>query len=454
MNHFWRKPGKTLIYLLSLFMTIGLLCVPVYAEHGDETNPTGTGTQTETNTDGNNGDGTSGQTGGTDTQQLAAPADTRAASTPETRKGSITTLLQDNASENLKTYLAGNESKLTIEFYKIAPAMKDAVYASYTYPFADKFTVAGYDLGAYSGTAANTKYLKDIVTADWETLAQTLAAKVKDTADITADASAVYGQSKELDAGLYLVLARGTELTAKTDYFEELETETGSETGGTSSTLCTIMKTDEYIYYFTPVLLAIPSTNVETNTPEMQSSDGEWKFDNLKVYLKPTEKPFKGKLKITKEVEVLEDRLDNTTTHVITPMTAAFRITGWKSEQDMKDNKPSVYSNVASIRIPNGTPVILDNIPVGTYVKVEEMYTGAGYKLTSPGVVYKEITKPQQPDDSDIVTFSFVDTYDDKITKGYGIMNTFTADKNGKLQWKNDLTGTTVSASDRPQGGN
>ena len=51
------------------------------------------------------------------------------------------------------------------------------------------------------------------------------------------------------------------------------------------------MNGDGFTYYFTPVLVAVPSTNKKTDE-EMKSSDGEWVFD-LDVYLKPTEKPDK-----------------------------------------------------------------------------------------------------------------------------------------------------------------
>jgi len=444
MKPFWRKPAKTLITVLALFMTTGLLGSPVYAlENEDENKPADTD-QTVTDTENGNTDDASAQNGAGSSGQTGETAPVI-----ETTKGSVTTKLQTNASENLITYLAksGNSGKLTIELYKIAPAAKDPDYVTYTYPFDSAFTVPGYDLGKYSGTAAGTKYLKDIVATDWEYLAQTLAGKVKESTTISAKYTGTFGQKIEnMDAGLYLVLARGTELTDKNDYFKELEAETGTETE-TTSKLCTVMEAGEYIYYFTPVLVAVPSTNVKTDE-SMKTSDADWKF-NLDVYLKPTEKPFKGKLKITKEVEVLEDREDNTQVQTVTPMTAVFRITGWKSEQDMKDGKPSVYSNVASITIPNGTPVILDNIPIGTYVEVKEIYTGAGYKLTSAEKVYKEITKPTKEDESDIVTFAFTDTFDRRITKGYGVLNSFVKDKNGHVQWTNDIAGPSQS-SDQP----
>lgn len=159
-------------------------------------------------------------------------------------------------------------------------------------------------------------------------------------------------------------------------------------------------------------------------------------FD-VTVFLKPSSETRFGKLTINKQVQILEDRLND---KKITPMTAAFRITGWKD--DTKAEK--IYSNVASITVPDGNPVTIDRLPVGAYVEVEEIYTGAGYKLVDRTPESVIIPSPEDEEAAE-VSFTFTNTYRDELKKGYGVMNSFTkiADSGDKTwEWKNDLSGS------------
>ena len=442
MKHFWRKPGKTLIYVLSLFMTIGLLGIPVYAQ-GTENENTTTGNESNqpvTNTNGNDETNTvtNGQNQGTDTtggtgSQAATPL-----------SGSIKAAIPEAFTE-LTAYLAkqGNEGKLTIDIYQVATAAKDPNYDSYPFTAGTTFTIpTGKDLNKMGTKNTDGSFSPD--RSDWEELAQNFAKQVRDNPDIASTPyHIVYGSndnSEVVPYGLYLVLARGTDLTQKKQYFKELEPETTPSTtdtaGGTGSAqeapkpvLCTIMESDTKTFYFTPFLVAIPN-KAETITEDSKittADSGEWK-PNVTVYLKPSPKPLYGNLKIVKTVTTQENRIK------VTPMTAVFRITG----KDAENN--TIYSNVASITIPSEEYVILEHIPVGTVITVEEVYTGAGYiKTDGPTPETVTIQKPTSPNedpatDEKTVTVSFEDTYHDELKKGYGIMNIFTK-TDGEQAW-------------------
>lgn len=407
MIHFRNKPARTLIPLLALFMTAGLLGSPVYAE----------GTEVENNPSG-------AQPAPTETDTVEAlPAN-----------GHITPKLPLEPPADLEK----NKGDLTVDVYMISEAVKDPNNRIYTYPAADGYAVAGYDLSRYKGTEADTVYLNTMNREKWEAFTQEIAKIVRDstTAEATysGDVDAVIPTSGTgLKPGLYLVLAHGKDVE-KSEYFEEMDVEDASETEP-AKILTTTFTTPGNKYYFRPVVVAVPSTNTDTSQ-EMSTDSGDWVFD-LDVYLKPEVKSQFGKLTINKEVTILEDRLND---KKITPMTAAFRITGWKD--DTKAEK--IYSNVASITVPDGNPVTIDRLPVGAYVEVEEIYTGAGYKLVDRTPESVIIPSPEDEEAAE-VSFTFTNTYRDELKKGYGVMNSFTkiADSGDKTwEWKNDLSGS------------
>ena len=430
MIHFWRKPGKTLIYLLSLFMMAGLLGTPVYAQPGEGDNTTGTDQTAENTGNGNTGESMdqtgNGVTGG------VIPGDNAITD------GKITVKLQDGAPEALKAYLAEHPDELIIDVYKVEDAKKDTKFDTYTYTPVEGFAVDGFDLSTYDG-------LKQFTAEKWEELTEKLAEKVVGKT-ISHDTATYNVQKKDLHHGIYLILAHGN----LDPYYETRtttipSTEEGKPDKVVTETL-TIFETDTNRYFFKPVLVAVPSTNEKTDE-EMKTSDGPWKFE-LDVYLKPEEAPLYGSLTINKKIVTLNNRpIDE---KWITPVTVVFRINGWKDEK--KTGEP-FYSNYASITIPNGTPVTVEHIPVGTYVEVEEEYTGAGYTrvLDGEGPILTAVI-PAPDAGTPQVTFTFKDTYNDELKKGYGIMNTFTKTDADNWSWKNDV-GQNSSGTNPAEGG-
>ena len=397
MKHFWRKPEKTLIYVLSLFMVTGLLGIPVYAQ----------GTEGENNTEGENTQDTNTEAG-------------------DPANGHITVNLPKDAPEDL----VGNENLIT-DFYLVATSVKESQYDSYTYTPEESFKNSKYDVSTYEG-------LSQMDQEKWEDYAQEAAKIVRNNTVTAVKEGAVIGvkEPQDLTPGIYLVLAHDKNAATKAEYFDETTVDDGSDTDTTApkKMVVTTFNTEANQYYFRPILISIPYK--ETETEPATTDAGEWIYD-VEVFLKPSFESRYGKLTINKQVQVLEDRLND---KKITPMTAVFKITGWSDKT--KTNK--VYSNVASITVPDGKPVTLDRLPVGAYVEVEEIYTGAGYKLVDSSPASVIIPSPDDKEAAE-VSFTFTNTYNDELKKGYGVMNSFTKAEDS-WTWKNDLNGGSSAA--------
>lgn len=450
MKPFWRKPAKTLITVLALFVTTGLLGSPVYAlENEDENKPADNSQPAE-----NTGNETLNETQEEDIDSIE-PGDTGI------QPGHITALLQtgEGAPAELLAYLENHSSELKIDAYRVAIAKPDKPYDSYVYPAVSPFNVPGIDLSTYDE-------LKKMDSAKkWEDFSQKLTAIVKEKKP--AAYQLTYNRkSEDLDHGLYLILAHGD----MSDYFvsEEVSDSTPEDPTHKTTKLFTVFDTDTHRYMFTPILIAVPNTEGDNLTPTTTDKT-PWILD-LNVYLKPEEKPLYGNLKINKILDPLDDRMDN---GKVTPMTAVFTITGWKTDAEGKKTGNPAYHNVASITVPNATSVIVEHIPVGTWIEVTETYTGSGYENVS-GPVYGGdaddhviIENPSDKDpekDASISVVSFTDTYSNELKKGYGVMNSFTYEEttasDGTKQkgwtWENDLVKheAAPASSDSAAGGN
>ncbi len=458
MKHFWRKPGKTLIYLLSLFLAVGLLGTRVYALDNGETQPTdGNDTPVETDPQEN---------------EDSVQEETKALSAV-----SITPLLQTDAPKDLTDYLnvADHKEDLVVDMYEVASffdnsfsVKKDSATGKAV------FDLTGYDL--------NKGFLLEITEGEggtetdnfaamikkWDKLAQTLAGQVK-----TGDAGkpkqrdVPLGEIRQsLEPGLYLILAHGKGLEGPAQ-FEEIDVEQTDPTDP-KKILTTIMETDSFTYNFRPVLIVAPTKSADKpadanqkeskeEPPHIATSDaGKWVYD-VNVYLKPSQKPLEGNLKIIKTIPAIDDRLDD---GKVTPVTVVFTIKGWKTKtndagEQVKDEAHPVYMNVASITLPNKDNfVILEHIPVGTWIEVTEEYTGSGYAKdkNNPGpnpehVIIKASTDDDPKKDENIVSVTFSNEYHDELKKGYGVMNTYTKADSTETPWTLERTDNQKPAS-------
>lgn len=198
----------------------------------------------------------------------------------------------------------------------------------------------------------------------WEALAREAAAVgLGESAGLLPTVTGEAGSRLSgLEAGLYLVVARGSSLDGKADYVTELDTEEGGRE------IATIAYTDDYVYRFSPQMISLPTKEAAEGNAST-SDTGEWIYDLGGLELKFDLDSRYVSLEIVKEI-----------TRYGAPATFVFEV---EASQDGR----VVYSDVVALSFDEnsgrGKSVILeDKIPAGADVTVSEVYAGASYSLT------------------------------------------------------------------------
>lgn len=204
--------------------------------------------------------------------------------------------------------------------------------------------------------------------AGWEGLAQEAAAVVlRDNEEIQPSAAGEAGSRiADLSTGLYLVIARGGDLTEKEAYVTRLETEEGGEE------LVTAAYTTGQSYLFRPQLISMPGKAPENGSINT-AGQGEWMYELLGVELKPIVGPRYASLEIVKSLDSYD-----------TPASFVFQVEAFAGEQN-------VYSDVVTISFDGSSGeakalLLEEKIPAGARVTVTEVYSGAGYELADLAV--------------------------------------------------------------------
>lgn len=190
------------------------------------------------------------------------------------------------------------------------------------------------------------------------------------------------------------------------------------------------VETDEYTYEFSPALIAVPGNNYYSydangNAVVADEANDAWQYD-VSAVLKPEYKDLYGNLVINKTVDTFNTSLNGTS--------FVYKVTAYKdySAVDATLNGGNadgklVYSNVVTIDFSEaGTQqAVIEHIPAGAKVTVEEVYTGATYKATSSTTATTQIVKDGNNDG--VASVAFTNTYDDTLTgNGTAVVNRFT----------------------------
>ena len=346
-------------------------------------------------------------------------------------------------------------SDLQIELYKVA----------------DAIPVAGYDTYDWAKTEptpfGSVVIPRENTNADWKKAAQQAAEAVLGTAregetewnpstsakKIQTDYPNLYMGSKglshqadsannvilgsvtaqftDLEPGLYLILAHGESVT---DYAAVRSTADDASTDGEGeSNIVTLANAGKYEYTFAPELISLPNrpatVNPETG-PYNTANRTEWVY-NAKVSLKPTQKERVGDLKITKVLKNYEEREMNSGDEkllVIDDATFVFKVSAYTSQAAYENgDEPTVYNDYVSIVFndANTKSALVKGLTVGSYVKVEEEYSGRNYELSSdtPKVQFATIKVDETGENPVEVTFE--NEYDDKHGGGGSVTNKF-----------------------------
>lgn len=300
---------------------------------------------------------------------------------------------------------------VVVDLYQIARAVKTPGYDTYHYELLPEYDleIPGTVEGEVRQSAEN-----------WETLAQQAAAMVLDeenpgTAVSGSGAPAGTGIS-DLDAGLYLVVAHGSDLTGISEYKTEVR-QKDAVSEEEISQIATIAHSGQYTYAFLPQLVSLPAKPANEEGAGNTANPGEWVFD-VTVNLKPEQSSRYGALEIVKILSEYE-----TMGGTEESATFVFEVTG-------RINEEEVYSNVESITFTAAgqESVVLDRIPAGAEVIVTEVYSGSSYRLTVPGERSAVVGADE------VASVTFENEYDGRRTNGHGIKNQFVYDE-GQGAW-------------------
>ncbi|MBR1862156.1 MAG: hypothetical protein IJ796_09940 [Lachnospiraceae bacterium] len=293
------------------------------------------------------------------------------------------------------------KANVVMDLYKVADAKEIKGSDGYTFEVVDPYT-----------GLVDVKTDTDVKL--WYSLAQDAAKVVKAYYDagtpITPSATVEAGKKAAgLEAGLYLIIARGAE---ETDYFDTVGNEEKDE-------VVTIANGYEYSYTFTPEFVALPTKTPDALTGEIDlTADSEWLY-GATVNMKPMSEPRFGDLRIIKDLRTFETS---------EPAYFVFEV---EAEKELNGEKRNVFSNVYTLKFTDAGEnyLLVKDIPVGAEVTVSEVYSGASYSLTTAPTQSTVIIA------NDIVDVSFTNEYNENNKRGGAITNHFdpVLDENGNV---------------------
>ncbi|WP_305085565.1 DUF5979 domain-containing protein [uncultured Dubosiella sp.] len=279
---------------------------------------------------------------------------------------------------------------VVVDVFKVASAIEDPGVDSYSFEATETFE-------------ALAPALKNLAAVDYTALSQQAGQIVAQSKPELVATVSVLDKAR-LEPGLYLTMPRRADMTLA----DSLEQTMVGSTDGTEKVL-SFVNTSQYKYTFNPSLVALPS-RMDENGENNTVNGTDWQYD-FTMTLKASQEPREdGRIVIHKQVDALGG---------FAPAMFVFEIT---AEYDGE----VVYSGVEQLVLTDTTSgtIEVDNIPVGSVVTVEEVYTGASYTLVSG-------SPSQELADGDVeLTFDFVNALVPNNNHGTSVNNTFT--RNGE----------------------
>lgn len=338
-------------------------------------------------------------------------------------KCSLTVKPGDENREDLEEL---EEKNVVIDLYRVAGAKKVPGYDTYTFDFEENSPY-----GSLEGILQEEQ-------ADYRAAAQQAAEITlfsETGSPLTPVRSAESGAGiEDLDSGLYLLIARDPELTNTEDYVVRDKS---------TREITTITYSDRYTYTFLPELIALPSKEavaMEGDSVVNTANPGPWLTD-LTVTLKPQQGPRYGNLNIVK----------NLSEYVAGPEGAetasfVFQVDAYTANPQENADAVLVYSDVFEAEFDRGgskTIPVEGLIPVGSYVIVTEVYSGAAYRLEEgqQGTRTVLVPTPDNPAPDNIATVEFTNVYHGTTTNGGAVTNHFGYNEGGREAGNNEDTG-------------
>lgn len=352
---------------------------------------------------------------------LVAPMGSGAALAAE-GDGTITLNVQDGTDEygtfgeDLKEKNDDGTGKYAqVAFYQIASGTKDTSYDTYNWSLNNLFkTDEMEELLKRAEKGAKTEDDKDA----YEELAQkALEIIVRSKQKPEPAATKIFGEKSEtLGAGFYLAVP----MQAVTGGDGAVSYEAIMNADGQIT-----VTTKNFIYIFQPMLISVPTKDPKDGSRGTAYNYGPWITD-VTMTTKAGRVPNVGSIEIRKELSRAESKAE-----------AATFVFSVKATWGTGDARRTVYDNVVSISYPGLKPVRIDNLPVGSEVTIEEIYTSPSYsqKGKTPA---ENIIIDAEPDDEEVTQYViFTNDYNDNhYHGGGGIENQYANTDNEKSSGK------------------
>ena len=344
-------------------------------------------------------------------------------------------------------------AKVVIDLYRVADAIPVKGFDTYDWQMTDPFSSITID--------------KKIDNEGWKKLAQQAADIVLGTApagktewDPSASTGAIDASLKitdkdpeqpitDIPAGLYLIVARGSNIT-------EYAGTVTDETTGTTGTV-TIAKSRGFKYSFSPELISMPTKAADETGVINTANPGPWIYfaeDGAEVTLKPLQEVNLGPLKIVKNLEDYAQRektSDGSSRIIKDPATFIFKVVVYEDETKAK----VIFQDYVSIVFDayGSQSATINGLPAGGYAEVTEEYSGRVYTI-EPGTKNAVIVAEGEEDAP--ATVEFTNSYTNKEPGGGSVTNRFSyGEKDGWTLTKvKDDTDEAIANPDNKTWGN
>lgn len=336
---------------------------------------------------------------------------------------SLTVLSNQDMSDEDMAYLA--EANVVVDIYRIAEATKDKMYDTYNWAPVQSLKDAGLTLPEYNNSdewRAKTQEVSDKI------LGEAPGEKTQWAPSCPYEVEKYEGVPlgetvSGLKPGIYFIVARGSNVAeyASTNKLADSSDEGEPGSPNYMTNTVTLAKSSRRTYQFATELVMVP-TKEPVEGVINSANPGDWIFD-VEVHLKPAVLGVGGQLQITKVLKTYEYRKKTTGENprdIMDDATFVFEVTAYESNAE---GAPVIYHEFVSMIFDDAAEkkVIIDDIPVGAYVVVKEVYSGKNYEAT----VDEKVTDIE-PDVPANVTFE--NDYNDKPGGGGSVTNHFTFD--------------------------
>ena len=184
------------------------------------------------------------------------------------------------------------------------------------------------------------------------------------------------------------------------------------------------LETPYYFYNFTPYLVSVPDNDFNPDAPAGPDNTDDWVYE-VETILKWSPEVRYG------DLEIIKHR-DSTNGVPLKAAAFVFEV----SVDPLKGEDQQHMVSVIFENNPNETTgfVTLEDLPAGSTVKVEEVYSGAGYELES-GPTPESVIIIADGEAGSPVQVEFTNTVDGSTNGGYGIVNNFRQGEDGEYEY-------------------